>query len=171
MWKNIIKCGGDCWLNVDSCGGGGRLNLLNFVLCCWWWWWLWWRDKIIKCWWWWQRWKIVIVADIKNLSALKASSLFCMSSVSPGFGAFLTSLLVMSFLPISSSLSKEPTTGFCASNVEMSWKTSWRGFSLQKIFFDIGFRFCLRLALLSLWRVTQRLISAYIRLTKLLVAK
>ena len=64
--------------------------------------------------------KLLLLLILKKLSALKASSLFFMSLVSPGFGAFLTNLLAKSFLPISSSLSKEPTTGFCASNVEMS---------------------------------------------------
>ena len=64
--------------------------------------------------------KLLLLWLLKKLSSLKASSLFCMSLISPGFGAFLTRSLAMSFFLISSSLSKEPTTGFCASNVEMS---------------------------------------------------
>ena len=43
-----------------------------------------------------------------------------MSSIKLGLGAFPAGSLAMSILPISSSLSKEPMTGFCASNVEMS---------------------------------------------------
>ena len=57
---------------------------------------------------------------LKNFRELKEFSIFCMSLFSPGFRAFLTRSLAMSFLPISSSLAKELTTGFCASNVEMS---------------------------------------------------
>ena len=77
----------------------------------------------------------------------------------------------MSFLPISSSLSKELTTGFCVSNVLKQDKTSPTGFFLQKTFFDIGSSFRIKLALFSLSYVIKRLISSCIPLAKLRVAK
>ena len=147
--KILLNVGGDGWLNVGSGGEGGRLKLLNVGSGC--------GGGI----------KFLNVGDgdggdeellllllLKKLSPLKASSLFCMSLVSPGFGAFLTRSLTIHFLPMPSYLSKEPTTGSCTSNVETSWKRSSRGFCLWKIFFDIGSSFCLKLALLSLSRVT-----------------
>ena len=150
--KILLNVGGDGWLNVGSGGEGGRLKLLDVGGGC------------GGCG---GGIKLLNVGDgdggdeellllllLKKLSPLKASTLFCMSLVSPGFGAFLTRSLTIPFLPISSYLSKEPTTGFCTSNVETSWKRSWRGFCLWKIFFDIGSSFCLKLALLSLSRVT-----------------
>ena len=50
-------------------------------------------------------------------------------STPDGPGAFFISSLATCFLPTSSSFSKEPTIGFSASNVEMSSKTSSRGFN------------------------------------------
>ena len=147
----MLNVRSDYRLNVGSGGGGGRLKLLNVGGgsgggCGG-------RIKLLNVggdgg----ENWFLLLL--LKKLSPLKASSLFCMSLVSPGFGAFLRRLLAMSVLPISSSLSKEPTTGFCASDFEMSWKTSSRGFYLWKIFFDIRSTFYLKLALLSLSRVT-----------------
>ena len=151
--KTLLNVGGDGWLNVGRGGRGGRLKLLNVsggggggcgggikLLN------VGGDDGGGE--------KLLLLSLFKKLSSLKEFSIFCMSLVSPGFRAFLTRSLAMSFLPISSSLAKELTIGFCASNVEMSWKTSLRGFCLRKIFFDIGSSFCLKLALLKLSRVT-----------------
>ena len=71
-------------------------------------------------------------------------------SVPGGLGAFFKSSLATSFFPTSGSFSKEPTTGFSASNVEISSKTSSIGFCLLRIFLLIGSSFCLKLALLIL---------------------
>ena len=60
---------------------------------------------------------------------------FLMTKSTPGGpGAFFISSLATSFLPTSSSFSKEPTVGFSASNVEISSKTTSSGFCLLKIF-------------------------------------
>ena len=77
------------------------------------------------------------------LSFRNASNLFCMFKSPPGLGAFLISSLTRSSFPMSSSRSKDPTTGFCASKVEISSNTSLRGFCRQKIFFDIRSSLCL----------------------------
>ena len=55
--------------------------------------------------------KLLLLLLLQKLSPL------CMSLISPGFGAFLTRSLAMPFFPISSSLSKEPTTGFFHKNL------------------------------------------------------
>ena len=61
---------------------------------------------------------------------------------------FFISLLTMSFFPTYSSFNKEPRTGFSASNIEMSSKTTSSGFCLLIIFLLIGSSFCLKLTLL-----------------------
>ena len=62
-------------------------------------------------------------------------NLFLIIKSSPaGPGAFFISSLATSFLPTSSSFSKEPTIGFSASNVEISSKTSSSGFVFLKYF-------------------------------------
>ena len=53
-----------------------------------------------------------------------AANLFCRLLSRPGVGAFLTRSLGISFFPMSSSRSKDPTIGFCASKVEISSNTS-----------------------------------------------
>ena len=55
-----------------------------------------------------------------RLSFFSASNLLYMSISTPGRGAFPTRSLVTSFLPMPSSLNKDPTTEFGASKVEMS---------------------------------------------------
>ena len=79
------------------------------------------------------------------------SSLFCISN---SFAGWLDKDLIKSlsvcFLFKSISLSKDPTIGFSASNVETSSKTTSRGFCLFKIFLLIGSSFCLKLASLIL---------------------
>ena len=56
-------------------------------------------------------------------------------------------------LPLSSSLSKDPTIGFSASKVDISSNISSSGFCLLKIFLFIGSSICLKLALLIPWHV------------------
>ena len=85
-----------------------------------------------------------------RLSFFSASNLFSMSISPHGGVAFLTKSLVTNILQIPSPFNKDPTTGFWASKAEMSWKTSSKGFSLLKIFFDIELSFCLKQVLLSL---------------------
>ena len=75
-------------------------------------------------------------------------------SATGGFGACLIRSLDKFFFPTSSSLRREPTIGFSASNVEMSSKTSSKGFCLLRIFSLIGSSFCRKLALLILSLVT-----------------
>ena len=150
--KTLLNVGGDGWLNVGGGGGGDRLKLFNVggggggcgggikLLN------VGGGDGGDE--------ELLLFLLLKKISPLKASSLFCMSLVSPSFGAFLSRSLAISFLPISSYLSKEPTTGFCASNIQMPWKTSSKGFCLRKIFFHIESSLCLKLALLLLSLVT-----------------
>ena len=83
-----------------------------------------------------------------------ASNVFCISKSTPGLGAFSISSFTRSFFSMSSSRSNNPTTGFCASKVEMYSNPSSKGFWRRKIFFAIGSNFCLKLALLSLSLVT-----------------
>ena len=120
--KHVGGDGGDGRLNVGSGGVGSRLKLLNGGggACGG-------GTKLLNV-----GGEKLLLLLLKKLSPLKASSLFCMSLVSPVFDAFLTRLLSMSFLPISSSPAIEPATGFCASNVETSWKTSSEGFCIRK---------------------------------------
>ena len=82
----------------------------------------------------------VVVKDYyyHHLLALVYSSIY----ISPG--ALLMRSLAISFLPTASSLNKEPTIGFLASNVEMSSKTNSSGFSLLAIILLIGSSFCLK---------------------------
>ena len=78
-------------------------------------------------------------------------NLFLMVKSTPGGpGAFFTRSPAISFLPPSSFLSKDPTSGFSTSKVDISSKGSSGGFCLLKIFFFIGSRFCIKLALLIL---------------------
>ena len=72
-----------------------------------------------------------------------------------GPGAFYLSSLAISFFPMSSSFNKETTTGFSASNVEISSETSSTGFYLLRTFLLIGSSFCLKLALLIRSLVTS----------------
>ena len=67
-----------------------------------------------------------------------------------GLGAFFMRSLATSFLPTSSSPVMEPTIEVSASNVDMSLKTSSKGFCLVIIILMIGFNFSLKLALLIL---------------------
>ena len=69
-------------------------------------------------------------------------------SVSGSPGAFFTISLATSFLRTSGSFSKEPTTGFPAPNVDMSSKTSSKGFCFLSIVLLIRSSFCLKLVLL-----------------------
>ena len=55
-----------------------------------------------------------------RLSFLSAFNLLCKIPSIPAGGAFLTRSLARSFLPTSSSFSKDPTIEFWASNVEIS---------------------------------------------------
>ena len=83
------------------------------------------------------------------------SNLFLISNSLPGsLGKFLVKSLSVPFLKKSSSLSKESTMGFSASNVETSSNTSSKGFRLQRIFLLIASNFCLKLALLMQSLVT-----------------
>ena len=87
--------------------------------------------------------------------SLNLSNLFLREISTPGgLGAFFTRSLATCFLLIPSFLSKEPTIGFSASKVDMSSKTSSRGFCLLRIFLLIGSSFCQKLALFILSLVT-----------------
>ena len=59
-----------------------------------------------------------------------------------GVGVYLIRSLDKFFFPKSSSLRREPTIGFSASNVEISSKTSSKRFCLLRIFLFIGSSFC-----------------------------
>ena len=75
-------------------------------------------------------------------------------SWSGGPGTCFIRWLAKTFFPTSRSLSREPTIGFSASKVEISSKTTYRGFCRLKIFLLIRSSFCWKLALLILSFVT-----------------
>ena len=83
---------------------------------------------------------------------------------------FIKSLSVC-FLFKSISLSNEPTIGFSASKVEMSSKTSSKGFCLLSIYLLIRSNFCLKLASFILSLVTELFISVCILFAKSDVAR
>ena len=86
---------------------------------------------------------------------LSQSNLFLISNSFPGWlGKDLIKSLSDCFFFLSISLRRLPTTGFSASNVEMSSNTSSKGFYFLKIFLLIGSTFCLKLASFILSLVT-----------------
>ena len=84
--------------------------------------------------------EILLLLSFGSGLSFNLSNLFLMAKSTPGgLGDFFISSLAISFLPKSSFFSKEPTTGFSASNVEISSKTSSSGFCLLIIFLLIGY--------------------------------
>ena len=155
--KALLHVGGDGWLKLLNIGGGSCDRLLNtggggggsiggikslnadgdggdeslsFLLL------------------------LLLWSILKILFFLKASSHFIMPSVGLVLVPFQQDHSQWIFLPVSSSLSTELTTEFCASNVFKQAKTSSRGFCCQKIIFDFGCSLCLKIALFSLSCVT-----------------
>ena len=62
----------------------------------------------------------LLLLSLLLLSFLSGFNLFYQMPSIPAGGAFLTRSLARSFLPTSASFRKDPSIGFCASNVEIS---------------------------------------------------
>ena len=100
-------------------------------------------------------WLLLLLTKLSLPTPLNLSSLFFISNSLPGWlGKDFIKSLSGPFFFKSISLNRLPTTGFSESKVEMSSKTSSRGFCLLIMFLLMGSSFCLKLASLILSLVT-----------------
>ena len=116
---------------------------------------------------------LLLLSSSSNLFIPRSLSRhFRISKSLPGWLSrdFIKSLSVC-FLFKSISLSNEPTIGFSASKVEMSSKTSSKGFCLLSVYLLIRSNFCLKLASFILSLVTEWFISVCILFAKSDVAR
>ena len=94
-------------------------------------------------------------------------NLFLITKSTPGGpGGFFTRSPAVSFLPLSSFFTKDPTVGFSASKVDIFSNTSSSRFFLFKIFFFIGSSFCLILDPISCHVIVNVCLHSLCKITR-----